>query len=74
VKRGPWLAVYALLAYLFLHLPLLILAMFSFNSSKFTVWEGFSLKWYQAAFRDTQLAESAWNSLAIAVSRPCSRQ
>ena len=33
----------------FLHLPLLVLAVFSFNESRFTVWEGFSLRWYKAA-------------------------
>ncbi|HBY61077.1 MAG TPA: ABC transporter permease [Solibacterales bacterium] len=51
---------------LFLHLPMLILGAFSFNASKFTVWEGFSLHWYRAALRDEQLAESALNSLLIA--------
>ena len=34
-------------AYAFLHLPLLILAVFSFNASRFTVWQGFSLQWYR---------------------------
>ena len=62
-----WLSIYALCAYLFLHVPLLILSAFSFNSSRFTVWEGFSLHWYRAAFADTQLAEATVNSLIIAV-------
>ena len=61
------LSLYAVFAYLFLHLPLIILAAFSFNSSRFTVWEGFSLQWYRAAFADSQLAEAAWNSLLIGV-------
>ncbi len=52
--RGAGLAIYAAGAFLFLHLPLLILAIFSFNSSRFTVWEGFSLRWYSAALRETQ--------------------
>lgn len=60
------LAVYAAAAYAFLHLPLAILAVFSFNSSRFTVWEGFSLRWYQTAFGNAQLIEAAWNSLVIA--------
>jgi spermidine/putrescine transport system permease protein len=64
--RAP-LAMYAVLAYLFLHLPLLILAAFSFNESRFTVWQGFSLNWYRAAFQNQQLTEAAWNSLIIAV-------
>jgi spermidine/putrescine transport system permease protein len=67
LKRTPALAVYAVGAYLFLHLPLLILSVFSFNSSRFTVWAGFSLRWYAAALHDTQLTEAAWNSLIIAV-------
>ncbi len=67
MKRTPTLALYAVGAFLFLHLPLLILAVFSFNSSRFTVWEGFSLRWYSAALHDTQLTESALNSLIIAV-------
>jgi spermidine/putrescine transport system permease protein len=68
VKRtNPSLAIYALSAYLFLHLPLLILAIFSFNQSRFTVWQGFSLNWYSAALHDPQLIESSWNSLVIAI-------
>jgi spermidine/putrescine transport system permease protein len=51
----------------FLNLPLLILAIFSLNSSKFTVWEGFSLHWYRAALADRELIESAANSLIIAI-------
>jgi spermidine/putrescine transport system permease protein len=61
------LALYAAAAYAFLYLPLIVLAVFSFNSSRFTKWEGFSLHWYQAALSDRTLLESAWNSLLIAV-------
>jgi spermidine/putrescine transport system permease protein len=61
------LGLYALAVYAFLHVPLFILAIFSFNSSKFTVWEGFSLHWYGAAFADRELIESAANSLIIAI-------
>jgi spermidine/putrescine transport system permease protein len=68
VKRaGVGLSVYALAAFLFLHLPLLILAAFSFNASRFTVWQGFSLRWYTAALQDSQLIEASWNSLVIAM-------
>jgi spermidine/putrescine transport system permease protein len=65
MKRG--LALYAAAAYAFLHLPLLILAVFSFNSARFTLWRGFSLTWYRAAFQDPQLAEAARNSIVIAI-------
>jgi len=66
-RTGLALSTYALTAYLFLHLPLVILAVFSFNQSRFTVWEGFSLRWYSAALHDPQLIDASWNSLIIAV-------
>jgi spermidine/putrescine transport system permease protein len=65
MKRG--LAIYAIAIYAFLHLPLVILAIFSVNASRFTAWQGFSLDWYAAMFADRDLLESAGNSLAIAV-------
>ena len=65
-RGGVGLSVYALAAFLFLHLPLLILAAFSFNASRFTVWQGFSLRWYTAALQDSQLIDASWNSLIIA--------
>lgn len=61
------LAIYAALIYAFLHLPLLTLIGFSFNASRFTLWEGFSLRWYQAVFTDAEMADAAWNSVIIAV-------
>jgi spermidine/putrescine transport system permease protein len=61
------LSVYAACALAFLHLPLLILIAFSFNASRFTVWEGFSLRWYAAAMHDAQLSEGLVNSVIIAV-------
>src|SRR5260370_38150506 len=66
-SRRFGLATYAIAAYAFLNLPLAILAIFSVNASRFTVWEGFSLRWYRAMFADRDLLESAANSLAIAV-------
>lgn len=60
------LGLYAVGAYAFLHLPVVILVIFSFNKSRFTVWEGFSLDWYRAVLRDPQLGEATLNSLIIA--------
>ncbi|HEU5415628.1 MAG TPA: ABC transporter permease [Candidatus Angelobacter sp.] len=62
-----WLGVYAVAFFAFLHLPLLTLAIFSFNSSRFTVWQHFSLGWYRAILSDTQLLEGTWNSIVIAL-------
>ncbi|MBI4875126.1 MAG: ABC transporter permease [Acidobacteria bacterium] len=61
------LPLYAIAVYAFLHLPILTLGVFSFNASRFTVWEGFSWHWYAAALADSQLVEAAWNSLVIAI-------
>src|SRR5450755_4732631 len=58
---------YAVVAYAFLHVPMLILGLFSFNASRYSMWTGFSLEWYKATFHDAQLAEAAWNSLVIAI-------
>lgn len=60
-----WLGLYAAGVLLFLHVPLMVLGVFSFNESRFTVWEGWSLRWYRAAFGDGQLMEAAANSLII---------
>src|SRR6202034_4313384 len=65
--KRPALASYAAFALAFLHAPLLILIAFSFNANRFTVWQGFSLRWYQAAMNDPQLAEGLINSLIIAL-------
>jgi spermidine/putrescine transport system permease protein len=59
------LALYAVVAYTFLYAPLVALVVFSFNSSRFTAWEGFSFAWYRALFATPELAESTWNSLAV---------
>jgi spermidine/putrescine transport system permease protein len=65
VRRA--LSTYAALALVFLHAPLAILIVFSFNASRFTVWEGFSLRWYDAAAHDPQLSDGLINSVIIAI-------
>ncbi len=62
------LAVYAAAAYLFLYLPLIVLAVFSFNSSKIAVWRGFTWAWYGQVFHRSALLEGTVNSLIIGVS------
>src|SRR5262249_20123024 len=62
-----WLGAYAVAAYAFLHLPIAVLTLFSFNRSRYAVWEGWSLEWYRAAFADTQLGEATLNSFLIAI-------
>jgi spermidine/putrescine transport system permease protein len=64
VKR--LLAGWAVLAYVFLFAPLLVLIVFSVNASRFTRWEGLSFAWYRQALNNEALLEATLNSLLIA--------
>jgi putrescine transport system permease protein len=56
------------LGFLFLYVPIISLVVYSFNQSQLvTVWSGFSLKWYVALWRDTELLDAAWLSLKVAL-------
>lgn len=65
MKRA--LGVTAAAVYLFLHVPLLVLTVFSFNESPLTAWKGFSFHWYAAVFSDHRMIEATINSLIIAI-------
>ncbi len=63
-----WLRIYALLAYLYIYGPIVILIIFSFNTMKLNIrWEGFTLKWYQVLFHDQQVMQATSNTLIIAL-------
>ena len=62
-----FLVLYSALIYLFLYAPLAVLAIFSFNVSKLSVWQGFTFSWYSAVFSNDALANGAINSLVIAL-------
>jgi len=52
----------------FFYLPLAVLIGFSFNRSRLNiVWEGFTLDWYAAIWRDPVLVDALVNSLIVAV-------
>ena len=56
-------------AYLFLYIPIVILVIFSFNSSELPfIWEGFSLQWYQALWASSDIWHALKNSLIVAFS------
>ena len=60
---------YLAMIYLCLYLPILILVVFSFNSSRYsTNWQGFTLQWYSALLGNASLMEAFRNSLLIAFS------
>jgi spermidine/putrescine transport system permease protein len=60
---GLWTA----LVFAFLYIPILLLIVFSFNSSRLNIrWEGFSLKWYAALVENRTLLTAFQNSLIVA--------
>jgi len=66
-KPALWLRIYAILAYAYIYLPILVLVIFSFNTQKLNVrWEGFTLHWYAELLRDANILLAARNSLIIA--------
>ncbi len=68
IGQGWVLKLVAFLGALFLITPLVILIVFSFNdSTTLTHWEGFSLRWYAAIFKDEGLWISLKNSLVVAI-------
>jgi spermidine/putrescine transport system permease protein len=60
---GGWTA----LVFVFLYVPIAVLVVYSFNSSRLNVlWERFTLDWYGRLWRDGPLIRAAKNSLVIA--------
>jgi len=57
----------------FLYVPIVILVIYSFNSSKFAmIWTGFSLRWYEKLLTNDDMQQAAFNSLYVAfVAAPC---
>jgi spermidine/putrescine transport system permease protein len=52
----------------FLYLPLLAVAIFSVNATRYgLVWKGFTLNWYAKLFQNEYILEAAWNTLVLAV-------
>jgi len=68
-RRFSWFNATSLtLGFVFLYLPITILVIYSFNSSKLvTVWAGFSTKWYGVLFRDQAYLDAALITLKVAL-------
>ncbi|WP_420535940.1 extracellular solute-binding protein [Clostridium thermopalmarium] len=59
---------YALLIYMFLYIPIMVLIVFSFNESKLNVvWTGFTFKWYESLMHNAGILEAVKNSLIVAI-------
>jgi len=52
----------------FMYLPILVLAFYSFNASRYSAgWEGFSLRWYASLFQDVRILSALQDSLSVAL-------
>lgn len=54
---------------LLMYVPIILVIIYSFNESKISsVWDGFSLKWYNELFADSSYLDALINSLVLGVS------
>ena len=69
MRRLTWFNTTSLtLGFALLYLPMVILVIYSFNSSKLvTVWAGFSTKWYGELMRNEAFLDAAWVTIKVAV-------
>lgn len=59
--------VYSSFIFTLLYLPILVLIVYSFNSSKYSVqWKSFTFEWYEKLFANSSLMEAAFNSVQVA--------
>ncbi|MDJ0609986.1 MAG: ABC transporter permease [Kiloniellales bacterium] len=66
-SRRLWLRLTFVATLIFLYAPIVILVVFSFNDSRRNiVWRGFTFKYYEKAYQDTELFDAFVNSLTIA--------
>ena len=67
VVRSPWRIAILTVGFTFLYAPMLMLVIYSFNSSKLvTVWAGWSTRWYTELFHDSAMISAVGLSLTIA--------
>jgi len=63
-----WQAVFSILMFFYMYLPLLVLTFYSFNDSAYSAgWKGFTLNWYTKLFRDSRILGALQNSLTVAL-------
>lgn len=67
MKKKKWPYIYVGIITVITYIPIIMTVVYSFNASKLTsVWEGFSLKWYEELLKDRDLREALVNSLVLA--------
>jgi spermidine/putrescine transport system permease protein len=67
IKKQTGFGLMALFCFAFLYLPMVLLFVYAFNAGKnISVWEGFSLRWFVAAWANDAVQEAALRSLYVA--------
>lgn len=69
MRRFSWFNATSLtMGFAFLYLPMIILIIYSFNSSRLvTVWAGFSTQWYVSLFQNQAFLDAAWVTIKVAI-------
>lgn len=68
MKRIPaWVLAITAGVYFFLHLPMMVMVLFSFNDSKFAIWKGFTLHWYERLLERPDIFAALKASLIVGV-------
>ena len=68
MKNSKLKNIYIGLILFFLYLPIIILIIYSFNSSKMNIiFENFTLSWYKSLFHNRELLEAFTNTMIIAI-------
>jgi putrescine transport system permease protein len=66
-RRSLFLTIWLAAGLVFLYGPILVMMVYSFNSSRLvTIWGGFSTKWYGALWNNRQIIDAALLSLEVA--------
>lgn len=66
--KNPFKKLYLFIILLFLYAPIAVMMIFSFNESKqLGHWTGFSLKWYEQLFADSQIMNALGTTLIVAL-------
>src|ERR687890_1953369 len=66
-RRSPWLGLTSALIFAFLYLPLVVVVLYSFSSTKVNAWpiKGYALDWYRELMVDRDILESVRLSIQI---------
>lgn len=65
--RVTWQAVFSVIIFIFMYLPILVLGFYSFNQSPYSAtWQGFTLDWYHQLLNDQRILSALQNSLIVA--------